>query len=338
MPMALARGGADIRASRRLPLLPQIITDGGREYRVLGRHSGPGRGAVLSFPDPDAARGFLERLLGRSGNERALREVHHAHWDARGGAGLDRHRIVDDLAGLLWSGAVRLEELARPVLGGGVTSGAASAQSPAAKDARETSWIEIAVVDDATGDPVGDVKLALTLPRAARSNVTTPASGIIDIDPCDPGACAVDTDLDGATLGSTLEVVGLGEPSRVAAATPFPNTDQRPFRVGLVERHRVRRGESLASIAERAGLSWQELARYNFGTESPKEIDRALRTQVGCRHKTPDAKSFVLDDSDDPGIIYVPRSWAGRGLATGLTHVLRVRRIERPSRPFEFSF
>ncbi|ATB30135.1 HET-C-related protein [Melittangium boletus] len=70
--------------------------------------------------------------------------------------------------------------------------------------------------------------------------------------------------------------------------------------------HRVRDGESLDSIARAHGLTWQELARYNFGTDVKDEVSRQLATKVGCRKKTFDGRSYIFTSQDSPGLIQIP--------------------------------
>lgn len=204
--------------------------------------------------------------------------------------------------------------------------------------AADETWIEIVVVDDATGEPVSGARLTLKLPRAARAEHTVPASGHLLFDPCHAGLCEVESDLAGATLGSTLELVGRAEPSgRPLRGIAVPNRGNKPFKIAHVVRHRVRTGETLAALAERAGMTWKELARFNFETDAPKEVNKALRAAVGCSHRTSDGQNYLFHDSDRPGIIYIPRRLEERGLATGQTHVLCVRRMTMPLRPFLFS-
>ena len=66
-------------------------------------------------------------------------------------------------------------------------------------------------------------------------------------------------------------------------------------------------GESLESIASERGLSWQELANFNCGSSEARQINQYLREVVGCTRLTPDGKSYIFDDSDDPGIVLIPK-------------------------------
>ena len=88
----------------------------------------------------------------------------------------------------------------------------------------------------------------------------------------------------------------------------------------VVEEHSVATGETLAGIAAGAGMSWKELAEFNWGTSQPKEINRFLRDVVGCTKMTANRKNYVFDDFDDPGIVLVPVEWKETGWrSTGAT-------------------
>jgi hypothetical protein len=102
-------------------------------------------------------------------------------------------------------------------------------------------------------------------------------------------------------------------------------------------RHRVRAGDTLESLAERANMTWHDLAKFNFDTDEPKRVNKALRSQVGCTRKTKDGKNYVFDDSDEPGIVFIPQKLERRRASTGQAHTLRVRRVTLPVRLFLFS-
>jgi hypothetical protein len=75
-----------------------------------------------------------------------------------------------------------------------------------------------------------------------------------------------------------------------------------------VKEHKVADGESIESLAKEAGMTWQELAKLNWGTDVPKEINRFLRSHVGCRKKAKDGINYSFTSKDDPGIIYIPET------------------------------
>lgn len=79
-----------------------------------------------------------------------------------------------------------------------------------------------------------------------------------------------------------------------------------PSGVRLPRAHQVQDGESLESVARVAGISWQELARHNFGTAVPAEVNRHLRERVGCTRRTADGRNYVFTSQDRPGILQIP--------------------------------
>ena len=81
--------------------------------------------------------------------------------------------------------------------------------------------------------------------------------------------------------------------------------------------HRVRSGDTLEKIAQKGGITWQELSFFNFGTAVPAEVNRSLHEFVGCTKRTKDGKNFVFSDDDVPGIIYVPKAPQPFTLDTG---------------------
>jgi hypothetical protein len=92
----------------------------------------------------------------------------------------------------------------------------------------------------------------------------------------------------------------------------------------VVEEHKVSTDESLESIAKANGLTWQALAEFNWNTSNPREINHQLVEIVGCTKKTEDGKNYKFDNSDAPGIVWVPKKWHHGGLPVDDTHIVRV--------------
>jgi hypothetical protein len=90
--------------------------------------------------------------------------------------------------------------------------------------------------------------------------------------------------------------------------------------------HRVRSGDTLESIAEKHGLTWQDLTMFNFGTDVPSEVNLCLHEFTGCTRRTKDRRNYMFSDADVPGIIYVPKRPEKFTLATGERHRIRVKR------------
>ena len=88
--------------------------------------------------------------------------------------------------------------------------------------------------------------------------------------------------------------------------------------------YHVRSGDTLASIAKQNGLTWQDLTKYNFGTDTPTEVNAALEELVGCTLRTPNGKNLVFTDKDDPGIIYIPKPDQSYDVDTGKDHPFSV--------------
>lgn len=318
-----------------------LLTRGAERYRVL--HPADDCRAdlgekVVELPDPATARSFLDWVGAYPGDLDVLRPLLHVDLAPFDISRLDDQEVRELLAQRLACGLLRVAvsscRLAADVGVAKEPEVARSSQPPV----KETTWVEFVVLDDATGDPVPNAKLSITLPGRAKADHTTPESGSLDFDGCKPGTCEITVDLAGATLGSTLELVGIGYPSgEPLRGVVLPTEGNKPFRLARITRHRVRAGDTIANLAERAGMGWKDLARFNFDTDMPEEVNKALRTQVGCTRKSRGGKNYVLDGSDDPGIIYIPQQIELRGISTGQTHRLCVRRIAMRQRPFVFS-
>jgi len=102
----------------------------------------------------------------------------------------------------------------------------------------------------------------------------------------------------------------------------------KPDTIADVEEHKVKTGETLKSLAAAKGLTVSELAKFNFETDNPAQINEHLHNDVGCTRQDTSG-NFIFDDNDDPGIILIPKKFERRGLATDKVHVFRVLEIER---------
>ena len=59
-----------------------------------------------------------------------------------------------------------------------------------------------------------------------------------------------------------------------------------------VKEHKVKKGDTIDSIAKENDMTWQELAKFNWGTDIPNKINIFLRDIVGCHVLTDDLKNF----------------------------------------------
>lgn len=227
--------------------------------------------------------------------------------------------------------------------------------TPGLRATEKTSWIRLRVVDNLSSRPLPGVVLRVTTPDGKTFEYTTRADGMIDIQEIDPGACTAACSLDEARITDTYGFVTIGDrpPPLSTAAGDAEQADSREIpsiqpnpgqgepaapppslrgaRIAGVEAHKVRTGESIRSLAEANGLTWQELARFNWDTDNPDEINNRLRDDVGCTRKAHDGVNYRFDDADEPGIVHIPKPWSATGLATERQYTIRVRTLDRAS-------
>ncbi len=196
-----------------------------------------------------------------------------------------------------------------------------------------TSWIRIKVVHHRTGTPFAGVRLTLEPEGGQGHAYRTRADGAVELLQIEPGRYHVRCDLDGATLQRTLGFVAMGR--EAAAGDDAAAEDARSGSLSLprmaeaewlarVRPYRVRRGDTLERIAGQAGLTWQELAQFNWGTRRAGEVNACLRDTVGCTARSADGYRYEFGDDDVPGVLHIPEAWEVRDLQTDREHVVRV--------------
>jgi hypothetical protein len=90
--------------------------------------------------------------------------------------------------------------------------------------------------------------------------------------------------------------------------------------------HQVKDGDSIKSIADANGLTEQELAQFNWGTDDPDSINKFLRNRVGCTKRTKDGKNYVFTSKDKPGILYIPEEFPKKSYAVNQSQTLQLKR------------
>ena len=241
------------------------------------------------------------------------------------------------LAQLLAAGElILLEPTAEiPFRGGGTVQATDQPKAPAAppKPKLQKSWIRIRVVDDRTSERIGGVKLLVRDTKGVENEHVTAGDGAVELHEIDPGACSVRSELKDARLSDTLDFVAVrnaptgGQAGDGGDESEASDPPAKGVRIAEIDEHKVHTGETIASLATAAGMTWQALATFNWGTAVPDEINKHLRKDVGCTKKTPDGANYKFDDSDEPGIVYIPKSWSQSGLATDQEHTIRVRSL-----------
>ena len=214
-------------------------------------------------------------------------------------------------------------------------------QPPTPRAEKKLTWIEVQVVDDATGKPMNWVRLVVRTPDGNQTYQTTNTEGLVRLEELDPGTCDISCELKNPKAEDVLGFAGMGEKA-ASTQEDQENTngeEQKPgtLRIADIERHKVQTGETLDGLAKKNGLTWKELAMYNWGTDKPDEINAALRRFVGCTKRTANGANYKFDSSDEPGIVLIPRVWKQESLATGQRHVVRVMKVKLEPKPFRFS-
>lgn len=99
-------------------------------------------------------------------------------------------------------------------------------------------------------------------------------------------------------------------------------------------------GDTLKSIADAetaAGnpMTWQELARFNWGTDDPKIAEEMLRDELGCYVRGDDKKFVFSADCEVRTPFLIPVPYKKLGLSTTQTHTLKVKRKPPPPKQYK---
>lgn len=172
-----------------------------------------------------------------------------------------------------------------------------------------------------SGSPLVDVPLQVTTPDGATRTVRTDAAGAIGLADLEPGSCTVTSIVDGSEMRRAYALQGAGPPGK-GETTGKGDRRQADGPVHLVDAavHRVRTGETPATIAKAWGVLWDDIARFNWGTTDPDALEDHYRDHLGCARRGPGG-GHVFDDDDDPGVLLVPRPWE-QSFPTGAAHTL----------------
>jgi hypothetical protein len=206
---------------------------------------------------------------------------------------------------------------------GGAATGSAAASGSASASASASGGFGLSLSVDALakGDLAGAIKVTGGLNAQGAASAAKSASASIGGSP--GGSAGAQAGAGGAASGGAG---GAAAPGGGAAPAGKPKKDKSPIgpaSVVEVDRHKVATGETPDSIAADAGVSWDAITQFNFGTTDPDEVQDFLRDRVGCTEMSPDGQSYVFDDDDEPGILLIPRPWTG-SFATDDVHKVRM--------------
>ncbi len=110
--------------------------------------------------------------------------------------------------------------------------------------------------------------------------------------------------------------------------------------MGFENRNRAKRytpqdGDTLADIVAReneAGnpITWQELARYNWGTDEAATINEHLRDELGAYARNGGNEFVITADVQPRQPLFIPQRFEEKSLALRTTYRIRVRRKKAP--------
>ena len=219
-------------------------------------------------------------------------------------------------------------------------------------------WIKFQFLSQKEDYPLAQIKAVVTDPNQNKSEHTTDKQGRIVIQPAVPGAYAITCPLANITINKCFDlttVASAGIPVTASQVPPpaedpphvkdaakngepaatDPN-DRRanaypwtPVAFADVDTRQVSDGDDLVKLGQVVDLSWEELANFNFGTDEPDEVNGQLRDLVGCTQ--PDRRgNYSFHDSDDPGLMFLPKQFKSENLPTLRVHIFRGEPVERP--------
>ncbi len=277
------------------------------------------RAHVVEFHSELAARSYLHRFVDDYFITSALRsELRHAFYFSGliASAATDRELWEQIASRLAWQELFLTRRVLTP------PAGRASKKEEEEAAARARTFIKVDVLWAEGRDPVPGLTLELTAPNGEHASKNTNQRGLARLDGITEGACVVGCYWRNLRVEECVTPVPEG-------GRPKARDRRAPAPRAIVEvcAHKVRRGETLVSLAESVNASWQELAYFNWGTRDPSIVNAMLASRLGCTRTAENGRSYVFDDDDDPGIIYLPRPFNRGGLQTGRLHTIEVQPI-----------
>ena len=296
----------------------------------------------VHFDSPDHVCRLLYDLLHQTGDRTlplmSMRNILAKESASKQLAWAPEHQIVQTLAQQIWTGHLRIAESFSSTSHGEwipLKQRKEEAKPFLAPEA-SLSWVEFRVVWESDGEPVRQLPLVVVTPDGNRSTKQTDGGGKVRMDNVADGTCEVQSRFSGVTIDDCVTYLGETVEGSPKGESSAEDRCRNPKAIVLIEEHKVKTGETLASIAENAGMTWKDLAKFNWRTDDPDEVNRYLRRAVGCYKRTKDGKNCIFNDRNNPGIILVPKAWKVQGLNTGACYTFMVRPSKKRPR-FLFS-
>jgi hypothetical protein len=101
------------------------------------------------------------------------------------------------------------------------------------------------------------------------------------------------------------------------------------------EKYKVKENETLDSIVEakcKEFGDWKALARFNIGTDNPKEVNRWLDETVGIKtiNEREPNKTVLKPAQGLPAEILIPKAWTQEGFEVFKTHEITLEKVKPP--------
>lgn len=219
-------------------------------------------------------------------------------------------------------------------------------------------WIKFQFLSQDGKLPLMGVAIEYVDPLGEELGAITDEQGLISLEDVPGGSYSLRCPLDGLTISEVFDVTGQraagapvtssssdsphGMPPHVqedihrGAEAPKDENALRaasvpwtPVAFAHVEERKVADGDNLEKLAKEVGITWKQLARFNFNGEEPHWINAQLRDLIGCTLH--DEKwNYSFSSGDEPGLMFLPRPFEADGLAVDTVHIFEGKPVERP--------
>jgi len=198
-------------------------------------------------------------------------------------------------------------------------------------------WIQIDVVEDASGQPIRGVSMEITVPEGSKGTsgpYQTNTAGKIEIMSLKSGTCKLTSPL---PTSSMKELTFKNTLAYIATGNASASTNNQPAKpiggdyvIADVEEYPIKAGDTLASIASEQGVTEKDITVFNWETTDAEKIKAHLIDDMGGTSRNDASGEVVFDDSNRLGKLLIPRPWSLPSVRTMSTAILRVKSITLP--------
>ena len=194
--------------------------------------------------------------------------------------------------------------------------------------------IKFKFIDKKSGQPANGVAARITDSNGNYKDVFSDKTGLVEWDGAKTGVCSlssIDSKQSDYTLKNTLNfskneitsTTDQGGSENTAGSESRSNKTQKYY-LATITQHKVSDGETLQSIAEKNHMTFSELAYFNWGSRNKKTILDYMRRDIGCSKLTHTSSDFNFEDSNKPGVVFIPDSFKAEHFQINQTHTVNV--------------